>query len=54
MLRFRDELWYKVFNSPLYHQLVLNRFGQKVLDNIKDLNQMKLRRQLLNDEAKQI
>ena len=54
ILRFRDKSWHKIFNNPLYHQLVLNRFGQKAVDNIKDLNQIKLRRKLLNDEVKRI
>lgn len=43
-LRFRDESWHKIFNNPLHHQWVLNIFGQMALDNIKDLNQIKLRR----------
>ena len=53
-LRLRDESWHKIFNNPLYHQWVLNSFGYKALDNIKDLNQIKLRRKFLNDEVKRI
>ena len=36
------------------YQSLLYSFEQKILDNIIDLNQIKLKRKLLNDEVKRI
>lgn len=49
VLKFRDEAWHTYFSSPSYQKLVLEKFGQEALDNIKDQCKLKLKRKILGD-----
>lgn len=47
ILRFRDEAFQKYFNHPPYLKMVAEKFGDKVVDHIRQMAAIPLRRQLL-------
>lgn len=49
VLRFRDEAWKTYFTNPNYHKLVLEKFGQKALNNIIEQTKTPLKRKILGD-----
>lgn len=49
ILAFRDYAWDTYHASPKYHQLMLEKFGQKALDELNDTRKVKLKRKILGD-----
>lgn len=49
VLKFRDEHVTKYFQRPEFLQIIKNKFGDKAVNSIKELYNIKLRRQILGD-----
>jgi radical SAM superfamily enzyme YgiQ (UPF0313 family) len=49
ILSFRDYAWDTYHASPKYHQLMLDKFGQKALDELNETRKVKLKRKILGD-----
>ena len=49
ILAFRDYAWDTYHASPKYHQLMLEKFGQKALDELNSTRKVKLKRKILGD-----
>lgn len=52
VVEFRDKAFHAYFSSPKYLDLVKRKFGQDVVDHLKEMNKIKLRRKIVED-AKQ-
>lgn len=52
VVEFRDNAFHTYFNHPQYLDLVRRKFGQEVVDHLKEMNKIKLRRKIV-EEAKQ-
>jgi anaerobic magnesium-protoporphyrin IX monomethyl ester cyclase len=46
VLKFRDEAFMKYFNNPKYLEMVRKKFGADVVQHVKDMTQIKLKRKL--------
>ncbi|MBL8534592.1 MAG: radical SAM protein [Betaproteobacteria bacterium] len=51
VLKFRDEAFHRYFTNPRYLELVERKFGPKVLQHVKDMTAIKLKRQLYSDAS---
>lgn len=49
VLKFRDEAFVKYFSSQRYQNMILEKFGQKALNDIYNMLSKKLRRKILGD-----
>ena len=49
VLKFRDDAWNTYFTNPEYLNLVETRFGRSQRQNVEQMTQVKLKRQLLGD-----
>jgi anaerobic magnesium-protoporphyrin IX monomethyl ester cyclase len=49
VLKFRDEAWQTYFKNPLYLSLVESKFGVIERQNIEQMAEIRLKRQLLGD-----
>jgi radical SAM superfamily enzyme YgiQ (UPF0313 family) len=49
VLRFRDEGWGKYFSNPAYLNMISNKFGDQAKNNVINLSNVKLKRELLGD-----
>ncbi len=48
VLQFRDEAFFRYFTNQKYLQFVDQRFGEKVVNHIKDITKIKLKRKIVN------
>lgn len=49
VLAFRDEAFHKYFENPAYLKMILEKFGQKAVDHVKEMTKIRLKRSLLGD-----
>lgn len=49
VMEFRDYFFQTYFTNPNYLNMIYNKFGQKAIDNIKEMTKIKLKRKLLGD-----
>ncbi|MBF0624540.1 MAG: radical SAM protein [Magnetococcales bacterium] len=49
ILEFRDQAWHRYFTNPRYLNMVLDRFGPEVLDHVRRMVAIPLRRKLLEE-----
>jgi anaerobic magnesium-protoporphyrin IX monomethyl ester cyclase len=49
VLKFRDEAFMKYFTNPRYLTLVREKFGEEVLDHVKEMTRIKLKRKLYSE-----
>lgn len=49
ILRFRDNAFNDFYNSERYQNMILEKFGEKTLQHVKDMLKHKLKRRLLGD-----
>ena len=47
MLEFRDQAFIKYFNNPKYIENIRKRFGEKAVDHVKKMMQIKLERKFV-------
>lgn len=47
ILKFRDEAFIKYHNNPIFLDKIKKTFGQKAVENIKKINEVKLKRKIL-------
>ena len=50
VLEFRDKAFHTYFSSPKYLELVEKKFGKDVLEHLKEMNKIKLKRKIVEDE----
>lgn len=51
ILKFRDEAFHRYFTNPKYLDLVKQKFGEEVLQHIKEMTKIKLRRKIVEEAA---
>ena len=49
ILKFRDNAWIKYHTNSKYLSLIKRKFGEKAVENIKNMTKIKLKRKLLGD-----
>ena len=49
ILKFRDNAWIKYHKNSKYLSLIKRKFGEKAVENIKNMTKIKLKRKLLGD-----
>lgn len=49
VLSFRDNAWHTYFENPKFHQMIVDKFGQRASQNIKEQSQIRLKRKILGD-----
>jgi radical SAM superfamily enzyme YgiQ (UPF0313 family) len=49
VLKFRDDAWQTYFKNPAYLSLIENKFGAIERNNIEQMSEIRLKRQLLGD-----
>jgi anaerobic magnesium-protoporphyrin IX monomethyl ester cyclase len=49
VLRFRDNAFMKYFTNPEYLKIIKEKFGEKALEHVKNMCEIKLKRKLLGD-----
>ena len=52
VLRFRDAAFHRYFSSERYLSLVKRKFGDDVLKHVREMNQIRLRRKLLDESPR--